>query len=311
MCALPNPALAPAIAARGVTKTWGELRALDAVDVDVGAGITGLLGSNGAGKTTFIKLALGLHTRDEGQLEVLGQDPAKSGPEVRQLIGYAPEHHHLPEDVQAADLVRHIARLHGIPPQVAADRASDTLWEVGLGEERFRPIGTFSTGQRQRVKLAQAIVHDPELVVLDEPTDGLDPVQRDDMLNLIRRIGAEHKIDVLLSSHRLEEVERICNGVIILNAGRVSRAGVLDELRGGSDGMHLVVLDESASLIAALEGHGLEVETDGEGITVRWPDRSAGELSEAIRDCLADTGVPLRSLRPRRASLEDVYLDAQ
>ena len=311
MCPPPDPPPTRAIVAREVTKTWGPLRALDSVDVDVGRGITGLLGSNGAGKTTFIKVALGLFDRDGGSLEVLGQDPTEAGPEVRQKIGFSPEHHQLPEDVQAADLVRHIARLHGIPPQVASDRASDTLWEVGLGEERFRPIGTFSTGQRQRVKLAQAIVHDPELVVLDEPTDGLDPVQREDMLNLISRIGSEHGIDVLVSSHNLEEVEQICDSVVILSEGKVSRSGRLDDLRGGIDGVHVVVLDQAEALTAALNSRGLEVVRDGNGLSVLGTDRTEQELGLVVRDCLADLGAPLRSLRPRRASLEDVYLEAQ
>jgi ABC-2 type transport system ATP-binding protein len=301
----------PVIVAQGVTKSWGQLRALDSVDATVGRGVTGLLGSNGAGKTTFIKVALGLFGRDSGSLEVLGQDPSESGPEVRQLIGYAPEHHHLPGDVQAADLVRHIARLHGIPKQVASDRSSDTLWEVGLGEERFRPIGTFSTGQRQRVKLAQAIVHDPSLVILDEPTDGLDPVQRDDMLALIRRIGTEHEIDVLLSSHRLEEVERICDSVIILREGVVARSGQLDELRGSTEGLDLIVLGGVADLAAALQARGLDVEVQGESLTVDAEGLSQEEMSRRVRDCLAELGTPLRSLRPRRASLEDIYLDAQ
>jgi ABC-2 type transport system ATP-binding protein len=311
MCPAPSSPPEPAIVARDVTKCWGRLTALDAVSVDVGRGITGLLGANGAGKTTFIKVALGLFQRDSGQLEVLSQDPTKAGPEVRQRIGFSPEHHHLPEDVQAADLVRHIARLHGIPPQVASDRASDTLWEVGLGEERFRPIGTFSTGQRQRVKLAQAIVHDPDLVVLDEPTDGLDPVQRNDMLNLIGRIGSDHGIDVLLSSHRLEEVERICDSIVILRDGKVVRSGGLDDLRGGSEGFRLVLLENDEAVTAALRGRGLQVTHDDEGLMVTSPELDQRGLSRVVRDCLVDTDAPLRSLRPQRSSLEDIYLEAQ
>ena len=120
--------------------------------------------------------------------------------------------------------------MHGLPSRAATNRASDALWEVGLGEERFRPVGTMSTGQRQRVKLAQAIAHDPELVLLDEPTDGLDPVQRDDMLALIRRIGTEFGIHVLVSSHLLEEVERICDSAVILREGQVVASGPIREL---------------------------------------------------------------------------------
>ena len=186
---MTSPGTSRIISARNVAKRWGNNVALADIDVELTSGVTGLLGSNGAGKTTFMSLVLGLHDRSAGDMAVLGHDPQTDGARIRGRIGYAPEHHHLPPDVQANDLVRHLAQLHGLPKRAATERASDALWQVGLGEERFRPIGTMSTGQRQRVKLAAAIAHDPELVLLDEPTDGLDPVQRDDMLALIRRIG--------------------------------------------------------------------------------------------------------------------------
>ncbi|MGL6278816.1 MAG: ABC transporter ATP-binding protein, partial [Gaiella sp.] len=220
------------VRARGVTKRYRSTVALDDLDLELGHGITGLLGPNGAGKTTFIALLLGLRRRNAGELTVLGHDPETTGIAVRARIGYAPEHHNLPPDVHAADLVRHLAELHGIPTRPAIQRANDALWQVGLGEERFRPIGTMSTGQRQRVKLAGAIAHDPDLVLLDEPTDGLDPLQRDDMLALIRRIGTEFGIDIVISSHHLEEAERICDAVVILGDGGVVHAGRLSELEG-------------------------------------------------------------------------------
>ena len=169
-------------------------------------------------------MMLGLHAPDEGTLTVLGLDPTHVGPEVRSRLGYSPEHHEVPPDVRAVDFVRHLGEVHGLPHREATNRASDVLWLVGLGEERFRPLGTMSTGQRQRVKLAQALVHDPALLLLDEPTDGLDPVQRDDMLPIIRRIDTTFGIDVVLSSHLLEEVERICDAAVILRDGRVVTA---------------------------------------------------------------------------------------
>jgi ABC-2 type transport system ATP-binding protein len=279
---------------------------VDALDVDIGHGITGLLGPNGAGKTTFISLLLGLVTRDAGELSVLGHDPARSGIDVRARIGYAPEHHNLPPDVPAADLVRHLGELHGLPRRAAIQRANDALWQVGLGEERFRAIGTMSTGQRQRVKLAGAIVHDPALVLLDEPTDGLDPLQRDDMLALIRRVGNEFGMDIVISSHHLEEAERICDAVVILGAGAVVRAGRLSELRRGTERLTVVVDDRAHELAALLRGKGFEVAERGEAISVAWTDG----VHDAVRDTVADLGIGLRSLGPERQTLEDVYMEA-
>jgi ABC-2 type transport system ATP-binding protein len=296
---------APIVRARGVIKRYGATIALDGLDVDIGSGITGLLGSNGAGKTTFIALMLGLRSRPAGELAVLGEDPAVAGIHVRARIGYAPEHHNLPPDVRAADLVRHLAELHGLPARAAIQRANDALWHVGLGEERFRPIGTMSTGQRQRVKLAAAVVHDPDLVLLDEPTDGLDPVQRDDMLALIRRIGTDFGIDIVISSHHLEEVERICDAAVILDAGVVIRAGALAELQRPAEGLLIVVDDGRADLVALLRAAGFDAELRGETIVV-----DGDGAYDAVRDAVADLGVGLRRLEPRRRTLEDVYLEA-
>jgi len=294
------------VRARGVTKRYGSTVAVDRLDVDIDHGITGLLGPNGAGKTTFISLVLGLRSRDAGELSVLGHDPATSGIDVRARIGYAPEHHNLPPDVHAADLVRHLGELHGLPGRAAIQRANDALWQVGLGEERFRPIGTMSTGQRQRVKLAGAIVHDPRLVLLDEPTDGLDPLQRDDMLALIRRVGSEFGMDIVISSHHLEEAERICDAVVILGGGSVVRAGRLSELRRDSERLVVVVDDRSDELAAVLRGSGFDVAELGETVSVAWADG----VHDAVRDAVADLGVGIRRLGPERQTLEDVYMEA-
>ena len=296
---------APVVRAERVVKRYGAKVALDGLDVEIGHGVTGLLGANGAGKTTLISLMLGLRRRDEGAMSVLGHDPQTAGIDVRERIGYGPEHHNLQPEVQAQDLVRHLTELHGIPPRAAIQRASDALWQVGLGEERLRPVGTMSTGQRQRVKLASAIAHDPALVLLDEPTDGLDPVQRDDMLALIRRIGTEFGIDIVVSSHHLEEVERICDAVVILDAGRMIRSGTLSELRQGAEGLLLDVDGGHEELVARLRADGLEVELAGDTIFV-----SGDDPHDAVRDAVADLGLGLRRLEPRRRTLEDVYLEA-
>jgi ABC-2 type transport system ATP-binding protein len=294
------------VSAGGVVKRYGQTVALAGLDVEIESGITGLLGSNGAGKTTFISLVLGLRSRDEGTLSVLGQDPATAGIEVRARVGYAPEHHDLPAELSATDLVRHLAQMHLIPRRSAVQRANDALWLVGLGEERFRPVGTMSTGQRQRVKLAAAIVHDPELVLLDEPTDGLDPMQRTEMLALIRRIGTEFGMHIVVSSHHLEEVERICDAVVIVEGGEVVHAGTLADVRQGAEGLVLEVDARSDEVAAALTARGFAV-TGEDGLLLL---ESGDGLHDAVRDVVADLGVGLRRLGPRGRTLEDVYLEA-
>jgi ABC-2 type transport system ATP-binding protein len=295
----------PVIRARGLVKSWGATSVLTGLDFVVGRGVTGLLGSNGAGKTTLLGMILGLHRPDAGELDVFGLDPSTAGPEVRALLGYSPEHHTLPPDVRAHDLVRHIAELHGLPHRDATNRASDALWAVGLGEERFRPIGTMSTGQRQRVKLAQAIAHDPRLVLLDEPTDGLDPVQRDQMLELIRRCGTEFGIDVLLSSHLLEEVERVCDSVVILRDGVVAANASINDLRGIGQGVTIDVDGDPQRLVDELMRRDVRCRVEHAHVLV---DREDDQTLDTIRDTLADIGLPLRGLKPRRRSLEDVFL---
>jgi ABC-2 type transport system ATP-binding protein len=299
----------PIVVGAGVVKRWGSTRALDGATFTIGRGITGLLGANGAGKTTILGMMLGLHRPTEGTLRVLGLDPVRSGSDVRERVGYSPEHHTLPPDTTAQDLVRHIAEVHGLPSREATGRASDSLWQVGLGEERFRPIGTMSTGQRQRVKLAQAIAHDPHLVLLDEPTDGLDPVQRDDMLALIRRVGTEFGIDVILSSHVLEEVERVCDDAVILAAGRVVASGAISELTGADRGLLVEVDAHPERLVESLRRRGLAVEVDGYRLVVTRSDAFVGaELYDVVRDAVVVADCGIRRLTNRTVSLEDVFL---
>jgi ABC-2 type transport system ATP-binding protein len=297
--------MAAILSADGVVKRFGATTALGGVTVDVAEGITGLLGANGAGKTTLLGLSLGLTHPDGGRLEVLGLDPVAAGPDVRAIVGYSPEHQSLPPEVQAYDLVAHLAEIHGLPHRAAQTRASDALYQVGLGEERFRPVGTMSTGQRQRVKLAAALAHDPSLILLDEPTDGLDPVQRDDMLTLIRRVGTEFGINVLLSSHLLDEVERVCDGAVILVDGRVAAAGPLAELRTGVGGWYVEVEAGIDQLAAALQRAGATVTADGRRILVEGIDSAA-----VVRDIVANLGLGLVRLERRRLTLEDVFLEA-
>ena len=308
--ALPSPSepntSRSVVSARGVVKRYAATVALAGLDVEIGPGITGLLGSNGAGKTTFISLILGLRSRDAGELTVLGQDPATAGIEIRARIGYAPEHHDLSAELSATDLVRHLAEMHLLPRRAAVQRANDALWLVGLGEERFRPVGTMSTGQRQRVKLAAAISHDPELVLLDEPTDGLDPMQRTEMLALIRRIGTEFGMHIVLSSHHLEEAETICDAVVIVEGGEVVHAGTIADVRRGPAGLLVEVDAREDELAAALTTRGFAVAREGvrlvEGATREDAPRLVAEAVAAGRRVY---GVQVLS-----STLEDVYLEA-
>ncbi|NNE94841.1 MAG: ABC transporter ATP-binding protein [Acidimicrobiales bacterium] len=296
------------VTADAVAKRYGSFTALSSVDFTIDPGITGLLGANGTGKTTLLGMMLGLHPVTAGTLTVLGVNPYTQGHLIRARMGYSPEHHTLPGDVKAADFVHHVAELHGLPPREAKTRASDALWLVGLAEERFRPMGTMSTGQRQRVKLAQAIAHDPAVVLLDEPTDGLDPEQRDEMLRLIRTVATSFGISVILSSHLLDEVERICDAAVIIGEGRTLAAGSLDALRGsGAD----VVIDlesteDAATVVGLLSQRGIPHLPDGRSVVVQGQDDSA---FDAARDVCAEAGVSIRRLSRRRLSLEDVFLE--
>ncbi len=292
---------------------FGSHRALDALDVAVEHGITGLVGANGAGKTTFMSVLLGLRIPTSGVADVLGMNPVERGAELRSLVGYAPERNVFPDEMPASDFVKHLAEVRGMPRAEARGRASDALWLVGLGEERFRSLGTMSTGQRQRVKLAQALAADPSLVLLDEPTDGLDPVQRDEMLALIRQISTEYGIDVLLSSHLLEEVERICDHVIALDAGRLVAAGRLDDLVGHDDGViveFVEVADVPNALdrvVDALTTAGAEVRRDASATRIEVVGADADVVADQVRDAVADVGARVARIVRRRRRLEDLF----
>jgi ABC-2 type transport system ATP-binding protein len=291
--------------ARGLRRVFGATVALDGVDVDLPHGVTGLVGPNGAGKTTLIGLLLGLDRPDDGTVELLGRDPTTAGPAVRARVGYAPEYDPLPPDVRAQDLVRLVGELHGLDAHTALERASDVLQRLGLGEERLREIGTLSTGQKQRVKLAQAIVHDPALVLLDEPTDGLDPLQRAEMLDLVVGLATEQSLDVLVSSHLLADLERICDHLVVLRGGRVvdqREVGVVED----TPEVLLETVRPAEPVRARLAAAGVSVRLAGRTTLVL--DGGDVTVLDAARDAVAELDVGLRSLAPRRVSLEDVVV---
>ena len=291
------------VRARQLTKTFGSVRALDEVSFEIDEGVTGLLGSNGAGKSTSLKLFLGLLDPDSGSAEVLGRDP-RSSPEYRARVGYAPEHDCLPRGVSAAEFLAYMARISGLPSTAARLRASDVLRHVGLFEERYRAMGTYSTGMKQRVKLAQALVHDPVIAFLDEPTAGLDPLGRREMLDLIRRVGGEFGISIVISTHLMGDVERACDSVIVLDAGRLLRAGPVSGFTEETETLEVELVEGAEAVAQMLAGRGLDPRLDGNRLTL---ERVSGDAYDALRDAIVDSGGLLYRLAPARHSLADVF----
>jgi ABC-2 type transport system ATP-binding protein len=289
--------------ARNLSKRYGPVRALDDVSFEIGEGITGLLGSNGAGKTTSLKLFIGLIDPDAGSVEVLGTD-TRASPEYRARIGYAPEHDCLPGGVSAAEFLAYMGELSGLPRTASRLRASDVLRHVGLFEERYRPIGTYSTGMKQRVKLAQALVHDPVLAFLDEPTAGLDPMGRREMLELIRRVGGEFGVSIVISTHLMGDVERTCDAVIVLDAGRVLRTGAVSAFTEETETVVVEVLEGAEALARVLEQRGLRAQLDGNRLTLQ---QATPEDYDTLRDSIVESGALLYRLAPVRHELADVF----
>ena len=238
----------PIVEAAGVSKSFGAVEALRDVSVSMTNRAIGLLGANGAGKSTLMRVMLGLVQPDAGSIRVLGLDAARQSWDVRRRLGYMPEHDCLPLGMTAADFVVHMAELRGLPHRAAVLRGSEVLFHVGLEEERSRLISTFSVGMRQRTNLAQAIVHSPRLVILDEPTNGLDPAGRDEMLHLVRRLSTELGISVIMSSHVLEDIARTCDAVVVLREGQVAVTRPIEtEGRDAPASLHVRVSGEIAA----------------------------------------------------------------
>ncbi len=293
----------PLLKATNLTKRYGNTVALDSVDFEVHEGITGLLGANGAGKSTTIKLFLGLIEPTDGSAEVLGERPYESVG-ARSRLGYMPEHDCLPTAISASEFLSHMAQVSGLPPSEARTRAADTLRHVGMDEERYRPIGGYSTGMKQRVKLAQALVHDPVMIFLDEPTAGLDPVGREEMLALVRRIGKEFGISVLLSSHLMGDVERTCDRIIVLEGGRLAEQGEVSGFTEDTETIFIEVDDNRDELVEALAKRGIEAVVERNAIIIR----AAGEGEfDAIRDAIVEANARLRRLAPQRHMLTEIF----
>jgi ABC-2 type transport system ATP-binding protein len=295
------------IVTRELTKRFGsQVTALSQLSVDVPPGVVGLVGANGAGKSTLIKILLGLLPATSGSATVLDLDVAADGARIREVVGYMPEHEALPPDVSATELVVHLARMSGLPTTAARERAADTLRHVGLYEERYRPIGGYSTGMRQRVKLAQALVHDPRLVLLDEPTNGLDPAGRDDMLGLIRRIGTVFGISVLVTSHLMGELERICDHVVVIDGGRLLRSASTADVTAVTSSLTVEVSDRSDEVARQLTDRGLAVRPMGRALELTL---DGDATYDTVRDVVAELGVGLLRLQRGRHHMLDIFRD--
>ena len=290
-----------------LTKRYGSITALDGLSLELEPGIIGLVGSNGAGKSTLLKILLGLLEPTSGRASVFDLDVRTHGTEIRQFVGYMPEHDALPPDASATDFVAHLAEISGLPAVAARERTAEVLRHVGLYEERYRAIGGYSTGMRQRVKLAQALVHDPKLLLLDEPTNGLDPAGRDEMLDLVRRTGAEFGMTVVVASHLLGEIERVCDFLVAIEAGRLLRAAPLRTFTERTGVLAVEVEERAEDLAAALVGKGLEARAaSSRSVLVALEDERPYDI---VRDLVAELDLPLVRLEQRRHSLEDLFRD--
>ena len=286
-----------------LTKQYRNVVALNDVTFSITDGITGILGENGAGKSTAIKILLGLLKPTSGVAMVLGENAAESV-SARARVGYMPEHDCLPGHVSAAEFLTHMAEVSGLPPTMARTRAADTLRHVGLFEERYRAIEGYSTGMKQRVKLGQALVHDPAFVFLDEPTAGLDPAGREEMLALIRKTHREFGISVLFSSHLMADIERTCDRIIVLQGGRVVEAGEVKTFTRDTQTVFIEVDTNRDELVRALERRGVVVRIERTGLSLEGPDES---VYDQVRDALVEAQAPLRRLAPRRRALTELF----
>src|SRR5687768_1572039 len=312
---VPAPAATdPVVHLDGVTVSYGKNRALKGVSAQFARGAVGLLGPNGAGKSTMLKALLGFVKPTEGRMTVLGLDVAKSPLEIRSRIGYMPESDaHIP-GMNAVSFVGYCGQLAGLGSVDAMQRAHEVLYYVGLGEARYRNVETYSTGMKQRIKLAQALVHDPDLLFLDEPTNGMDPKGRDEMLELIRDIAHNKGLSLILSSHLLPDVEYTCDYVVVMDKGTIATEGPIATLKGqGGRVFELRVKGDAAAFVRVLHAQGLEcheTEEDTMRVFVPGDGLANGEDARRLFHLAASHGMQVRHLRASVPTLEDVFARA-
>lgn len=292
----------------GVTKSYGSLRALNDLSLRVPSGAIGLLGPNGSGKTTLIRTLLGLIPVDSGSGEVLGIDFRRQRLDIRRQVGFAPEDECLFPHVLGVEFVAYAGELVGMSASDALQRSHESLDYVGLGEARYRPVESYSTGMKQRLKLASAIVHDPKLLILDEPTNGMDPAGRQEVLDLAHDLAHNKGMNLLFSSHLLPDVEAVCDYVVVLGGGRLLAQGEIQELKQLHEQSFDVRLKgEMDSFAARLTEMGCTAEMQDDVLRVRVP---AGRSQQLLWDVAAREQEQIRYLRPQRSTLEEVFLNA-
>lgn len=296
------------IRTEALTKKFGSQSALDKVTVQVPPGPIGLLGPNGAGKSTFMKCLLQLMPTTSGKAFLLGQEVGQVGREIRTRVGYTPEQDcHIP-GMLGCEYVAYCAQLTGLPYQAARQRSHEMLDFVGMGQERYRKIDTYSTGMRQRLKLAQAIVHDPEIVFLDEPTNGLDPRGREQILELIKSLWTEHGISVVLSSHLLHDVQRICDQIIIVALGKVLVHDTIANLGAQCKGSaEVVVANDQQKLVSLFKAEGWPSENLPNG---HLKVEHGGLDINPILEIMHRAGVTPIEVLPSPNALEELFIQA-
>ena len=293
---------------QNVTKTYGSVTALNNLSVNVPEGAVGLLGPNGSGKTTMIRTLLGLITIDNGSGNLLGLDIRKSQLDVRRVVGFSPEDECLFPRVVGVEFVAYAGELVGMRAKDALQRAHEVLDYVGLGEARYRRVETYSTGMKQRLKLASAIVHDPKLLILDEPTNGMDPAGREEVLELARDLAHNKNMSLIFSSHLLPDVESVCDYVIVLGGGRLLAEGKIRDLKQGHDRCYEVRVKSDQELFAGrLITMGCTTQRREDHLVVQVPD---GGTPQVLWRAAAEQGLQIRYLRPQRSTLEEVFLKA-
>jgi ABC-2 type transport system ATP-binding protein len=293
------------IESTALTKSYGPHVALDSLDIKIEKGATGLLGPNGAGKSTFLKTMLGLIQLTSGEGKVLGFDIRTQGDMIRQRIGYMPEYEALNPGMEAIHQVRYSGELIGMNPNVALQRAHQALEYVGLGEQRYRQVSTFSTGMKQATKLACALIHDPALIIADEPSNGLDATAREFMLNTLETTVNMGQRSVLMASHLMDDVERVCENIVLLHKGKLAAQGKIEDLKAIDREVEIHVWGSANKMEEALSDRGLKVRREGRVMRI---GHTGDETYNEILQVASKVGTQVRRMHDHEASLEDLFL---